>query len=125
MVSKTLDDGRGIFTVGRYPEYAHRVSYVLNKGNIPSGLVVRHSCDNPTCVNPKHLLLGTHQDNVADRVNRNRSAIGERNGRSKLNPEQVKEILASADTPTILGKRYHVDPRLIVKIKKREIWKHL
>lgn len=56
---------------------AHRVAYMLATGRpIPRGLLVRHSCDTPPCVFPGHLLLGTHRDNVADRVERGRSRSG-------------------------------------------------
>jgi len=56
-------------TQGTHPFKAHRVSYALHNGN-PAGKVVRHTCDNPTCVNPAHLLLGTHADNVHDTIAR-------------------------------------------------------
>jgi hypothetical protein len=52
-------------------DFAHRIAYRIAKGTIPSGMHVRHACDNPTCVNPSHLLLGTPKDNVRDRTERN------------------------------------------------------
>lgn len=52
------------------PSYAHRVSYILANGPIPTGLVICHKCNNPECVNPKHLYAGTQKDNVADQIKR-------------------------------------------------------
>ena len=55
----------------------HRYSYTINKGNIPEGLVVRHTCDNPNCINPSHLILGTQKDNVHDMFDRERKSMRE------------------------------------------------
>jgi len=65
--------GYGRIRFGGKTVGTHRAAYVLAYGPIPEGLLVRHSCDNPPCCNPEHLLLGTVQDNVDDRVARNRS----------------------------------------------------
>lgn len=81
----------GQFSYNGYPEFAHRVSWMLEHGEIPDGMRVCHSCDNTICVNPAHLFLGTQLDNVVDMVNKERDAfIGERNHSSKLTNETVR-----------------------------------
>ena len=72
---------------------AHRRMYELHHGPIPDGLVVRHKCDNPACINIAHLELGTHKDNNVDKYERNRAnhVTGEDHGRAKLTQAQVDE----------------------------------
>jgi hypothetical protein len=60
------------FQIGNKRHIASRVAYTLYKGEIPSGKIVRHTCDNGFCVNPEHLILGTQFDNMQDRKNRGR-----------------------------------------------------
>jgi hypothetical protein len=93
-------DGRGygqISVQGR-PAKAHRIAWELTYGSIPPGLHIRHRCDNPPCCNPSHLLLGTHPQNMADMVERRRSALGERNG-SHTKPERHSSRLHPESRP--------------------------
>lgn len=77
---------------------AHRVSYLIHVGPIPEGLLIRHKCDNPPCVNPDHLIPGTHGDNMRDKAERKRGGSGWTVGRAmpntKLTADQVIDIRA-------------------------------
>lgn len=88
--------GYGTLSVGRHRHMAHRYAFELANGPIPTGLQVLHSCDVKQCVNPDHLHLGTHMDNMNEcyaRIGKNR-AFGCRNGQAKLNPLKVEVMRA-------------------------------
>jgi len=107
---------------------AHRVVYELFTATpIPPGLLVRHTCDNPGCVNPLHLLLGTDADNARDRVQRGRGArpSGTSNGRAKLTPLQVWMIRASEESCRRLATRFGVSAQTIHAARTRKTWKDL
>lgn len=112
---------------------AHRLSWILTRGPIAPGLVVRHICDNPKCCNPNHLELGTHYDNVQDMINRGRrvpsAAKGTRNCKAKLTDRQVRQIraeYAAGSSSTIrLAKKYGVSQGLISQIVLNRIWRHI
>lgn len=113
---------------------AHRIAY-CQANNISietiNGLCVRHTCDNPSCVNPEHLLLGTGKQNVADRIVRNRShhPNGAKNNAVKLTREQVEEIRAKyiprkkGFNAESLAKEYGVSPTWIGRIVAGSPWK--
>lgn len=107
---------------------AHRVSYAIHFGEIPGGMHVLHKCDNPRCVNPFHLRLGTHADNMADRNRKGRQARGERSGSAKMSNEQVVELLALAKlgvSSSKLAERYGISDRHARMIVVGKKWKHL
>jgi hypothetical protein len=97
-------------------------------GEIPKGLVVRHKCDNPTCINPEHLELGTMLDNSRDSVIRGRNAKGEKNGHSKLTSEKVREIrvlLDKGENLTSLSEKFRISKSSLCDIRARRTWKHV
>ncbi len=87
------EDGYGYFNVNLASRKAHRVSYVLARGSLKTSLLVCHSCDNPSCVNPSHLWAGTNQQNIDDMIRKSRSLKGTRNPNVKLTENEVRHIL--------------------------------
>jgi hypothetical protein len=106
---------------------AHRVSYEISNGAIPTGLMVRHKCDNPSCVNPEHLAIGTALDNVHDRVARGRSADrrGERHPLAKLNSVSVEHIRASPLPGKSLAEIFGVSQASVSLIRSNKRWSRL
>lgn len=125
----TMPKGHGFLTTGGQQWLAHRLSWSLHGHAIPPGMCVLHKCDVANCVNPKHLYLGTRQDNVRDRCNRNRTAKGEKNSHAKLTPADVAEIRRIyANIPpqfTETAKKFGVSAQTISWVAKRRLWKHL
>jgi len=105
-----------------------QVAWYLKTGFI-SKLHIRHTCDNRICVNPSHLIEGTHQDNMNDRDSRNRNPKGTKHGRSKLSDQQVLDIkrlcLNEKFGVKQIAAKYGVDRSTISLIRDGKIWKHL
>lgn len=88
-------DGYGRFYSRSLEETrAHRAAFKLFLGEIPNTLLVRHTCHNPSCCNPKHLMIGTSKDNAQDCVRAGRSGTGFKNGRCKINKEELLYIIS-------------------------------
>ena len=122
-----LESGYGQFKLRSYVRVSsHRLSYEWANGAIPDGMFVCHKCDNPPCVNPAHLFLGTPKDNMHDMIDKGRRvlapAIGEKNGRAVLTVEKVAEIRASSVPYRKLAAQYGVGLSQIGRIKSGEQW---
>lgn len=123
-------NGYGKIRMGTYSSWwipAHRASFQIHIGPIPKDLFVLHNCDNPSCVNPEHLRIGTAKDNAQDKELRNPGTqvglAGEENGRAKLTWTQVEEIRMSQDTLRALAARYGMASSTIYLIKAHKTWK--
>ena len=117
---------------------AHQVSWeIANKSEIPSGLCVMHKCDNRSCVNPRHLMLGTNRENGIDASVKRRSAVyvapekykGERNGQSKLTELDVIQIRSKYATGKTkqrdLASQFRVSQYVLWSVVNRRSWKHV
>jgi hypothetical protein len=108
---------------------SHVAAWFLAHGVWPDGLCVLHRCDNPSCVRAEHLFLGTHQDNVADKVSKGRQLKGQKNATAKLTEQNVQEIRATYVRGIVgyerLAKRYGVDPKAIRQVLDGTTWRHV
>lgn len=103
----------------------HRFIYIYFNRKIPKNKVLRHSCDNPLCINPKHLILGTVLDNIKDRQLRNRQAKGESISNSKLKEKDINYIRNSKKNSVQLSKELNLAHSTIYRIRKRKTWRHI
>lgn len=123
--------GYGTFRVEGRTLKTHRVSYELHKGPIPEGLWVLHKCDNPPCVNPAHLWLGTNADNVADKTANGRAfrLIGERHHKAKITDEIVRKIraewAAGGKTYPQIGAMFSINSEIVGRVVRRKSWRHV
>ena len=125
-----LSTGYGVITEHRIPVGAHRYAYKLAYGPFDESLCVCHKCDNPPCVNPEHLFLGTDKDNALDKVAKGRSnnPRGERVGGAILKEEQVIQIRnrrASGERLCDLAAEFGITRSNCWSLVHRKSWKHI
>lgn len=120
-------DGYGVLAINRKEVRSHRLSWEMKNGSIPFGKVVCHSCDNPKCVNPSHLFLGTQADNMRDMRNKGRNEYalkGSRHPKSKFSETDVNVIrglyLTSKITQQEIAKRFNTSQQSINRIVLRK-----
>lgn len=123
-------DGYGRFQLYRKIVSSHRASYLMFCGPIPSGMVVMHTCDNPPCVNPAHLVLGTQLENVRDCAAKNRRANlkGEAHGMAFLTEKivnAIRDAVASGFSQAEMGRAFGIRKGLVCDLVSRRTWRHI
>ncbi len=115
---------RGTFAINRKTLQAPRVAWELENGAIPKGLCVCHRCDNPLCVRPDHLFLGTQRDNMYDMIDKGRKA----KPKAKLQESDIPHILAAADvgkTKAEIGRAFGVAGSTIGQVLAGRTWRRI
>jgi hypothetical protein len=129
----TTNFGHGRIKINNKFFSVHRLSYIIHIGKIPKELFVCHHCDNPSCINPQHLFIGTRSDNMKDAYNKGRLKIPHNKGENVpghiLTEKDVKKIIKIKHTQKItdseLGKKFRVARQTINGIINNEKWKHI
>lgn len=119
--------GYGAIGIGRRVVLAHRFSWQIHNGPIRGGLFVCHHCDNPPCVNPKHLFLGDAKDNAVDKVSKGRQSrrTGDDSPRAKLTAWQVIEIRQDPRLHRVIAEQYGISAGHVGCVKSLKAWAHL
>lgn len=128
----------GQFRLGKKKVKAHRVAWIISGKSIPNGLILCHHCDNPKCVNPQHMFVGTHKDNAQDRERKNRGSgnrfakvgqPGESNPAAKLTVNDVRHIRnlhkSHGWTKKRIATHFGVSLSQIVNITLMRSWKNV
>lgn len=119
--------GYGAISINGSVNKAHRVSWTLHCGEIPEGMSVCHKCDVPVCVNPDHLFLGTHAENMGDMARKGRAGQkGNKNPRNvKVTHDQVRAIYHDRRPISSIAADYGITNTSVSNIKRRITWQHL
>ena len=123
----TDEDGYGMFVLDQ-ERRAHRVAFELSFGPIPEGMCVCHHCDNPRCVRPDHLFLGTNEHNQTDKLRKGRQSKGEMQAAAKLTNAAVLEIRSAhenGESNKSLARRFSVSDSAIWSVIHGRSWKHI
>ena len=120
-----MPSGYGNFRTSDGHRLAHRAAYRIFCGELVDGMDVMHSCDNPSCVNPEHLSLGSRTDNMRDAKSKGRNAKGEKHGRSKLSVDQVIAIRQMNGPQSAIAKQFDISQPTVSDIKTRRKWAHI
>lgn len=128
--SSRNERGYGSFWTGGRSVKAHRFAWELHNGPVPEGMLVCHTCDNPTCCNVEHLFLGTNADNSDDKVAKGRQAAvrGERQGNAKLsekNIETIRILLVDGLSQRKIAVMFGIDQTTVSKINRGKNWRHV
>lgn len=113
--------GYGVVNLGGRARHAHRVSWMLRHGDMPTAFVL-HRCDNPSCVNPAHLFLGTQYDNMLDAARKGRIPRGDRHHGAKLTEAMVRSIRASTEPSKVVADRFGIHYSAVNQIRRRARW---
>lgn len=142
--------GYGSIRISKKTYIASRVSFVIYKGTIPNGLCILHSCDIPSCVNPDHLRLGTHLENIQDMISKKRDVwsnfskknnlkilfskmrkgknLGSNNSNAKFSEEKILKIRSlhrEGIKQTEIAKMFYTTQSRICEIVKRKTWRNI
>ena len=126
---KAKKNGYGQFYIHRKPHYAHRIAFQISTGKSTNNLCILHHCDNPLCVNPKH-LFGTQRDNVLDCIRKGRSnpPRGSSHPRTHLIEKEViyiRELSRKGIRTGLIAKMFRIGRQTALSIIKRESWSHI
>jgi hypothetical protein len=118
-------NGYGQVTIKGVTQYAHRASYEAAVGPIPEGLKLRHTCDNPACIRPEHLIVGTQADNMRDKVDRDRQHKGTDFSTAKLDDDKVRFIRQSKLKLRELSEMFGVSQGVLSEVRRGLRWSHV